>query len=420
MNIFETTAFSLGARLCRDAIWFEKRCNWIGPFMEPRRTGWTVITKTLGADLYAGTAGVGWFLARLYALTGDRLIGKTAVGALEHACAQEGANGQMLSFYSGTMGIGCALIEAGEQLRKDSLVERGLALIGKLQKIDLAAQGLDVVGGLAGAIPPLLRIHESYAQPAALELAVRCGEHLAEQAHRDDKGWSWTTISDGSMPNLTGFSHGSAGFGWAFLELFRTTRDNRYRQWAEQAFAYEWQHFSASQGNWLDLRSTVPSPSAPTGRKQYACSMAWCHGAPGIGLSRLRAYELTGDEVFRREAEIALNTTWRSLEDPQAIGAGFSLCHGSAGNAELLLEGARVLGKPPLRVAAENLGVRAAQAFEMTGQPWNCGVTGAGETPALLLGLAGIGYFYLRLHNTGTENLLCYGPRATEAAAKPL
>ncbi|MDR3531448.1 MAG: lanthionine synthetase LanC family protein, partial [Rhodopila sp.] len=30
---------------------------------------------------------------------------------------------------------------------------------------------------------------------------------------------------------------------------------------------------------------------------------------------------------------------------------------------------------------------------------WPCGVPGGGETPGLLLGLAGIGYFYLRLHS---------------------
>ncbi|HYP18471.1 MAG TPA: lanthionine synthetase LanC family protein, partial [Chloroflexia bacterium] len=31
--------------------------------------------------------------------------------------------------------------------------------------------------------------------------------------------------------------------------------------------------------------------------------------------------------------------------------------------------------------------------------PWPCGVMGGGENPSLMLGLAGIGYFYLRLYD---------------------
>jgi lantibiotic modifying enzyme len=359
--------------------------------------------------LYSGTAGIGWFLARLANLTGDRFIKVTAEAALEHALSQEAAAGQTISFYSGTVGIGCALTEAGEQLQNSGLVERGLTMMNFLGNVGLAKQRLDVVGGLAGAIPPLLRIHQKYQSPAALDLAVRCGEHLATQAHRRDEGWSWTTMGDDATPDLTGFSHGSAGFGWAFLELFQGTGDKKYRQWAEQAFAYERRHFDATQENWLDFRSLAQSPQPPAARKQYSCSIAWCHGAPGIGLSRLRAFELTGEEIYRREAEIAIQTTRQSLQSPYAVGSGFSLCHGNAGNAELLLEGARVLHQPQLRTGAEKLAAQAAQTFEATGQPWNCGVNGAGESPSLLLGLAGIGYFYLRLHDRSTQNLLCYG-----------
>ena len=67
-----------------------------------------------------------------------------------------------------------------------------------------------------------------------------------------------------------------------------------------------------------------------------------------------------------------------------------------------LLMGADLLGRPDLRRVAEAAGARALDRFEDAGMPWPCGVMGAGETPNLLLGLAGIGYFFLRLYDSGT------------------
>jgi hypothetical protein len=44
--------------------------------------------------------------------------------------------------------------------------------------------------------------------------------------------------------------------------------------------------------------------------------------------------------------------------------------------------------------------MRAINRFEETRTPWPCGVPGAGEPPNLLLRLAGIGYFFLRLFDS--------------------
>jgi hypothetical protein len=55
-----------------------------------------------------------------------------------------------------------------------------------------------------------------------------------------------------------------------------------------------------------------------------------------------------------------------------------------------------------LRQQIEAIGVQAADRFEAAGLPWPCGVQNAGETPNLLLGVAGIGYFFLRLYDSQT------------------
>ncbi len=85
----------------------------------------------------------------------------------------------------------------------------------------------------------------------------------------------------------------------------------------------------------------------------------------------------------------------------------FSLCHGLAGNAEVLLYGYKVLGdemvdKRTLAVGVANAGI---DMYATRGHQWPCGA-GGGETPSLMLGLAGIGHFYLRLYNLAVLPIL--------------
>jgi lantibiotic modifying enzyme len=77
----------------------------------------------------------------------------------------------------------------------------------------------------------------------------------------------------------------------------------------------------------------------------------------------------------------------------------FTLCHGRAGNAELLIYAAEARGDEAARAVALAVGRQGTEAFRRNDLPWPCGVPGGGETPNLMLGLAGIGYFYLRLYD---------------------
>jgi len=409
---FFETAQAIGARLCRDAIWSNGRCNWIGASMESV-AGWTVVQKSFGPDLYSGTSGIGILLAELAALNNERLFRKVAEGAACQAVSRATDIPPQLraGFYSGHAGIAYALVRMGERLDNEALIERGSALMDTLTGIDLEEQGTDVVSGVAGLIPALLLMHRKFKRQSLLDLAVNCGDKLEKTAHRSDDGWSWKTIDTPGeeQRDLAGFSHGTAGIGWAFLELSHASGENRYRQAAEEAFRYERRWFSAEQGNWPDFRSGMGSPAEANAGPTY--TVAWCHGAPGIGLSRLRAFEITGDKTCSREADIAAQTTVRYLSMPQVAQAGYSLCHGCAGNADFLLEAARVLNNPNYRLAAEQTARQGIAWFESKRDPWPCGVLGGAETPNLLLGTAGIALFYLRLEPAARVSpVLMVGP----------
>ena len=75
----------------------------------------------------------------------------------------------------------------------------------------------------------------------------------------------------------------------------------------------------------------------------------------------------------------------------------FSLCHGLTGNADLLIYASQVLEDQSHLSLVNQIGEAGIARYRKAKLPWPCGVPQAGESPNLMMGLAGIGYFYLRL-----------------------
>jgi class II lanthipeptide synthase len=382
-------ATEIGARLVREAVWYADQCNWMGaPLADPRRGG--VVSQALGPDLYAGTSGVALFLAELAAVTGDAAIRRTALGAIRQALVQAGTipAPARLGLYTGWVGIALAATRAGHLLDAPVLIGQARDLL-RILPADGAAEH-DFLSGTAGAVAGLLVLAGALDDPALVERAARLGDALVAAADRSAAGYSWPARAIRPARNLTGLAHGAAGIGYALLELYAATGDAAYRAVAEQAYAYERHWFDAGAGNWPDFRTT-----AGRNRRARAFAVAWCHGAAGIALTRLRAHALLGDASYQAEAAVALSTTRRAAEAALAAGGpDFSLCHGLAGHAEVLRAGSPGAAVDDLVTAVAARGVAAARGAEGA---WPCG-TGGGETPGLLLGLAGIGLFYLRLH----------------------
>ena len=416
---FLETAAQIGRGLCRDALWSGRRCNWLGWSMQPLNGSWHPAYRAAGANLYDGTAGVALFLAQLWRHSRDAEVRLTLDGAVNHALSTAGAIDPSLrcAFYAGSAGVAWALLEIGALLGHEGLVRRGQSLLDEVAEADIPDHALDVIGGSAGLIPLLVDLGQRHGRGAWLAAAVRHGEHLLGQASRSAEGWSWDTMKIPGQPPLTGHSHGAAGIVTALLELHQLTGEERFREAAREGLRYERRHFVPDQGNWRDLRYLGQAPGASP-----ACMLAWCHGAPGIGLARLRTRELlAADAEVPRELEIALATTATGLAQPVIPGQGnYSLCHGHCGNAELPLLAAARLGRAELRASAEAVAWQGIHQCHATGQPWPCGVAGAGETPSLMLGLAGIGYFYLRLADPEIPSVLIpFWPSTGEVAEEP-
>jgi len=393
---FLEAAISLGRRLCRDAVWHDGRCNWLGWAMEPHGGQWIGVYRAMGATVYDGAAGIGLFLARLAQATNDPIIAATAEGALAQALFAAGDLSQAgdYGFYSGLSGVAQSCVSAGEALGREDIVARGGKAMTLAARLTPQPQRLDIINGSAGAIPAFLNSAERFRREEFVDAARRHGDHLLETAARGEKGWSWNTLGAEGESHLLGFAHGASGIAYALALLGASTGEREYLDAAHEGLRYERAFFREAEGNWPDLRSFVqPGPSG-----EQPCMIAWCHGAPGIGMARVMLHRLLpNDPSVLKEAEIAVRTTAATLGQASMGTGNFSLCHGDGGNADLLLLAADALGRPELRKEAEMAALRAIERYEEQRAPWPCGVPSAGESPNLMLGLAGIGYFLLRL-----------------------
>jgi hypothetical protein len=383
-------AHRIAARLVRDALWSGDECTWLGWSVIPGSETRKPAVCTAGGDLYAGTAGIALFLAHMARATGDARCRATALGALRHSARRSMHGYWPVGAYSGLAGLMHAALGVGESLgdgESRRLAARFFRRLTDARPMDLE---VDVIEGRAGAIRALLQAGEAQQVDAgrALDCGVRYGRDLLRLATRHGERSSWATVLGRGAHHLLGYSHGAAGIACALADLHAATGEAAFRDGARRALNHEYAGFDDARKNWPDLRSAGAERSYMS---------AWCSGAPGtaLALARLAA----GGHVDARYLDAAVETTRASVAAP-APGERPSccLCHGIAGNLEILLEIHRRANRPDL-LAAVQAGAEAMTLRHHATGVWPCGIVDGGESPGLMLGLAGIGMFYLRLHD---------------------
>ena len=358
-DVYALEALKLAEQLW-DAAISDRKCRpeWLG--MDLGADGESFHFGLIGPSLYSGSSGIAIALARV--AIGQPLDTRTegiqrAWGCLEGLAelADRNSNDQLFRLVRdlpyGLSGSG-GLLLALTLLQQAGITEAvGLAnqLIDQLRPERLLAdEVVDVIGGVAGLVGPLLCSDH----PRAKELAFVCGERLLV-LQLEAGGWSMAN----SKPALTGFSHGAAGMAAALARLAQASGEVRFLEAAQRAVAYERSVYVAEQRNWPDFRSS----SEPT-----EFMLSWCHGAPGILLSRL-VFQSAGlaDDHTAAELSAARASTTASLEyiSTQSSTAAAHLCCGVFGLTSLLRLDAACSGLPLAQQVpeAERTLVHAAQ-----------------------------------------------------------
>jgi lantibiotic biosynthesis protein len=398
---FLPPALKIARAICSEAIWHEDRCNWLGASNEQVMGAPRDFSRAMGASFYDGLAGLGYFLCSVLKAEKDAVIEETARGALnqltrfvkEPVTNDEAGWMGMMGFHTGYPGQAWTLMYAAEILGEKKYAQAAKKALDYTLAVPREHWRYDVIDGAAGTIPVLIKLYKLTGDQRLFNHALQLGTFLIDKADKQSYGWSWDTMP-GTQHNLTGYAHGTAGMAHAFAELFAATADSVYANAIAATVAYEEHHYHAVQQNWPDFRSFHETGNeAPT---ETPCSCAWCHGAPGIGLSRLRCYEVSGDQRYLPGARIAIDTTLKN--NRPGPGNNYSLCHGLLGNAELFLYASQILNEPALFKSAEQTAMECMQKHLSTGLAIPNGLHSASHTPDFMLGTAGMGYFFLRLH----------------------
>lgn len=395
-------AASLGKRLGELCLRNEDGAYWlgVGPLDE---STWGLYPS--GSDLYAGTSGIALFLGYLGAITGEASFTLLARRALASVRAQvrewfkiaEGpdATGSRTAVggFEGLASVVYVLTSLGALWAEQDLLDGAAELTDGLPPLIWSDRLLDVIYGSAGCILSLLSLHTVRPSPRTLKMTISCGERLLATAQAMPRGIAWTTVQD--QPPLGGFSHGTAGIALSLLRLADASGEARFRRAACSALDFDRSLFVPELNNWADLRvfpSRAPrdAASGPASKSM----VAWCHGAPGIGLARLAALDQLAGTAAQDDIDIALSATMQF-----GFAMNHSLCHGALGNIELFLTAAQLLGRPSDQDALSRATALTVASIEANGPV--TGVPLGVQTPGFMTGLAGIGYQLLRLAEPG-------------------
>jgi lantibiotic modifying enzyme len=361
------------------------------------------------AGIFNGTIGEALFFAALFTTTGDPAHEEAALRAsraVRAGARDAGFRERLLARVGyGLTGVGSqvyALARMSRFLDRPELLDDAAALAEVLTPGRIAGDRVhDVFRGAAGAALGLLTLYDETGDPAALERAAACGDHLLARRGTDPETGlrAWAT----TRPALfTGFAHGSSGIAHALLRLRQRTGEARFYDAAIEAFAWERTVFREDVGDWPDMRGHPADRPLVSG---------WCHGAPGIALSRLTALSVLREED---EADVAgdldralTRTSASALRGPD------HLCCGSAGRVDVLLEAGRVLGNDSL--VRWSLRLAEGMLEEAGERGWRVARANADGSDrhmsgGLWQGATGIAYTLLRMTDPGRyPTLLTWG-----------
>ena len=227
---------------------------------------------------------------------------------------------------------------------------------------------LDINCGIAGLVAPLSRCHSSRTD----ELLQACASRLLAMQHKSG-GW---LLEPFSAP-LTGFSHGAGGIAAALSRLYSHSPAPNILTSIRRAMRYEESCFDPPSANWKDFRNSESGLPPMT---------SWCHGAPGIALSRLSILHNCPDMFLFPELDVALSTS-RSHK-PRLD----TVCCGSFGISAILSLSSLILESPDLQASADCLIQHSLKCANSTNKyRFTLDPNSRTVFPGLFSGLAGFG-----------------------------
>lgn len=370
------------AWFCETAFHTEEEVGWIGlQFTDTEK--WNMVPD--GMQLYDGLSGIAVFLATYQEQFADdasaMLLEKVkrrlfAYTDMEKSPEDRKRKNGMLE---GDSSIAAAYLMLYEITGEMDYLRYAEKQFRKVE--DLCGQSDDYMSGRAGLLLIALKLYKYIENKRYIELAKRYEKELWEHSFIAVKGVGWKTCD---APPLAGMAHGSSGILMAYAELLRVTGEKTYEEKIRQILAYENFLYSKKYGNWLDLR-------AP---EKIRVMNAWCHGAPGILLARMKLAEAG----VQTEKDIRLAAAALFRQNP---GSHICLCHGASGNLLIMNRYLSKCGRHNQTYVARYEALLSDFLIHMP--EYTKVLVYESQNPGFMNGFAGVGYALLELYKSEAE-----------------
>lgn len=379
-------ARAIGERLSELAILGDEDAQWVS-LIAVDNDNFDV--KPLQTDLYSGLPGVALFLGALYHETkeahfkalADRCIHKM-IRISDHL--MQATFTQNMGAFDGCAGVAYSCHYLSHFMQQPDLETYALKCAHFIVDHCDEIMDHDIISGAAGIICTLKLLYLQHRDEGLLSTMIKLGDKLVADAEQMEQGIGWRNKITNNV--LGGLGHGAAGIALALSELYGLTGIDTYKQHAMAALDFETSLFMPAAGNWMDKRQVR---NQEISHQEHHHMIAWCHGAAGIGLSRVKIHRYLPLDTIARDIHIAIATTRES-----GLGTNQSICHGDMGNLELLLSAALHFSNETLLKDTYRMVTTLLQQTQKHG--YTCGVALGVENPGFMLGLSGIGYQLLR------------------------
>lgn len=331
----------LADSLIKTAVFNKDRTevNWIGVTLIGNEDDCSWDIRPLGTYLYEGMSGLAIFFNALYAVDPQKeyliicnAIEKELFTYTDEMCERnEGIENES----SGAFGGEASIMYTYEVLYKITNKEKYLDYAKKHYKILKKAitrdNSFDLVYGNAGAVITLINMYQLTGNKEYIASAEIAGDIIVNAQEKEGSikgGWN----GDGRTSPLAGFSHGASGIVLALAKLWQVTQKEEYLLSLLDGIKFENSLFVKEKGNWKDERVYAGEKASDGG----SFTVAWCHGAAGILLSRSKVNVILNgrySDLIENDMKVAVNTILK-----EGILGNNCLCHGNLGNTEILFE----------------------------------------------------------------------------------
>jgi hypothetical protein len=328
-----------------------------------------------------GKAGVGAFYAELFRHTRqDAYLHQASVLMQDAVDAYRKSGSRSNSLIEGSTGIAFSALAAYRSTGEKRFLEIAEQLAAEIG----APHDTEYALGAAGIGIFMLNLAQVTGKNAWREKAVEMASYLRKTAVRANGKAKWKF--DAATMFTVGFGHGVAGIGYFFSHLYRATQDALYKTLAIEAGNYVLG--LADQDELGGYHWAIYDPMF-----RFGNFYQWSHGSAGIGHLFIALNEIDPNRRWEKGLSGSIASTLR--DGPTFHGMDGNCVR--SGQGELLIEAYYATGKEAYFQEALRFGAMLL-AEEKTRQTDNCGA-------GYIYGLAGVGYYYLRLSSPRTVDL---------------